>query len=400
MATLAAGETHTDAVRAELQSWLRGALPEAWCRRAFPSVIPPGEEDKEGVAISRQWQRLLHDAGWAAPGWPPAYGGRGLDLAGRLAVADELARARAPVPIGFQGIDLLAPTLIEHATEEQKQRFLPGILSGDEIWCQGYSEPDSGSDLASLRTRARRDGDVYVVNGHKVWTSFGKRATWCFLLARTGPPESRHDGISFFVVSMDTPGLEWRPIVEVTGTEDFGELFLDDVEIPVDQLIGPEGAGWRVAMSSLGHERLLASNAAHVRARFDAFTVLARRQRPSAVERDHIASLGMRLFGLERLQSQALAMAMAGDSRFAVWASLLKLGGTELRQHIAESAIRVLGAQALTATRYGAPVDVTDDAAVWSNELLDCRACTIYAGSSEIQRNILAERGLGLPKDA
>jgi alkylation response protein AidB-like acyl-CoA dehydrogenase len=384
---------------AEFRAWLSGVLPAEWCRRAFPSINPPGEEDEEGVDISREWQRVLYEAGWAAPGLPVGYGGRGLDLAGQLAVADELARARAPVPIGFHGLGLLAPTLTAHGTEEQRRHFLPGILSGDEVWCQGYSEPDSGSDLASLRTSARRDGDVYIVNGHKVWTSFGKRATWCFLLARTGPPESKHDGISFFVVSMDSPGIEWRPIVDVTGSEAFGQLYLDHLAIPANQMIGAEGAGWRVAMSSLAHERLLASNIAHMRARYDALIRLARDRRASAVERDRVAAIGARLVGLEGLQSAALRMEMQGDRRFAVWASMVKLGGTVLRQDIAETSMRILGVPATTASRYGCPVDATDEAAVWSHELLDSRACTIYAGSSEIQRNIIGERGLGLPKD-
>ena len=238
------------------------------------------------------------------------------------------------------------------------------------------------------------------MTGQKIWTSFGRRANWCFLLARTGPTEVRHRGISFFVASMDTPGIEWRPILEITGSEDFGELFLDELRIPGGQLIGAEGDGWRVAMSSLGHERLLATNTAHVQIRFEALVDLARRHRISPSNRDRITTCQMRLVGLQGLQQQALEFALAEDSRFPVWSSMVKLAGTELRRDIAELATRILGVRASVGLLYGQPLDADDEAAVWEHELLHSRAATIYAGSSEIQRNIIAERGLDLPRES
>jgi alkylation response protein AidB-like acyl-CoA dehydrogenase len=385
-----------ESFRAEVRGWLSETLPAEWCTRAFPRTNPPGHEDPEGVAISRHWHGKLYEAGWVAPGWPIDHGGKGLDLTQLLVLGEELARAKAPVPIGFQGIDLLGPTLIAHASESQKEAYLPGILSGEEVWCQGYSEPDAGSDLASLRTTARSGGDSYVVNGTKVWTSFGNRATWCFLLARTGAPDSGNRGISFFVVRMDAPGLEWRPITELTGAREFGELVLDDVVVPADQLIGGEGDGWRIAMSSLGHERLLAANSAHVRVRYEALSALARRL-GGARDRDKVVKARIGLQGLEGLQARAVALALAKDAQFSIWSSMVKLAATTLRREIAESAVSILGPAAI-ACAYGGAIDPDDEPAVWAQELLDSQAATIYAGTSNIQRNIIAERGLGLPK--
>jgi alkylation response protein AidB-like acyl-CoA dehydrogenase len=294
---------------------------------------------------------------------------------------------------------MLGPTLIEHGTPEQQERFLPGIRSGAEIWCQGYSEPEAGSDLASLRTTAVLDGDDYVVTGQKVWTSFGQRAQWCFLLVRTGTMEERYRSISFLLVDMKSAGIEWRPIRDMSGAEDFGELFLDEVVVPAHQLVGGEGNGWRVAMSSLSHERLLASNCAHLRARVDALVDLARGTSVGTRARDEVIRLFEQVFTLERVESRVLSMARREDPRFPAWASLLKVAGTEARQAIAECATLILGVDASAASSYGAGVEAKNEASVWAHELLESRASTIYAGSSEIQRNILAERGLGLPKD-
>jgi len=385
--------------RVAFRDWIAASLPLSWRLPAFPQIVPPGDEDPQGVSQSYEWQRILNEGGWAAPAWPIEYGGRNLDIRRRLIVAEELSRARAPVPVGFHGIELLAPTILAHGTMTQRERHLPAMASGAEVWCQGYSEPDAGSDLASLRTSATLDGDAYVINGQKVWTSFGRRATWCFLLARTGTQESRHRGITFFVTPMDTPGVRWRPIVQAAGSADFGELFLDDVRVSADQIVGGEGLGWRVAMSSLGHERLLASNVAHIRVRHDAVMDVARRCRHDSVARDKLTSLGIRVHVLEILQERTLALAVREDPQFAVWAAMLKLAGSELRRALAEFAVSLLGAGAIARSEYGHPLDPSDIEAVWAHELLESRACTIYAGSSEIQRNILAERSLGLPKD-
>ena len=394
--TATAADQPVDEFRHEVRSWLAARLPDEWCRPAFPQTLPPTEEDRDAARISRLWHDTLHLGGWIAPGWPREHGGRGLDLRRRVVFAEELALRRAPVPIGFQGIDLLGPTLLRWATPEQRARFLPGILSASEIWCQGYSEPDAGSDLASIATTARRDGDVYVVNGQKVWTSFGDRATWCFLLARTGSSESRHKGLSFFLVEMSTPGIEWRPVRQITGTADFGELFLDDVRIPASQRIGGEGDGWRVAMASLDHERILGANVAHLRTRLEALIALAHRRdlTTSATVRQGIAAVACRVRGVEGLQARALRRDEDGAADAGAWASLLKLAATELRQEIAELAGSMLGGEGMLAP--SADMDATD---AWRLELLEARACTIYSGTSQIQRNIVAERVLSLPRE-
>lgn len=383
-----------EAFRAEAGAWIDQNLPDDWRRPAFPQTLPPTDEDVEGVRMSRGWHERLYAGGWVAPGWPVEYGGRGLDLAERMVLAEELAMRRAPVPIGFQGIDLLGPTLIEWATDEQQERFLPGILSGEEIWCQGYSEPGAGSDLASISTTARRDGDEYIVNGQKVWTSFGERASWCFLVVRTGERGSRHKGLSFLLADMDTPGIEWRPVRQITGTNDFGELFLTDARVPFDQRVGEEGDGWRVAMASLGHERILSANVAHLRSRLDALIALAQVRGADERTRQRIAAAACAARGLEGVQAGALRRAQAEDPQAGTWASMLKLGATELRQDLAEIAASMLGPDALLDP--GAAGDVID---VWRLEILEARACTIYAGTSEVQRNIIGERGLGLPRE-
>ncbi|MEW6472843.1 MAG: acyl-CoA dehydrogenase family protein [Actinomycetota bacterium] len=381
------------AIRARLRAWLEENLPKEWRTRAFPAQWPPGDDEPGEVAVSRQWHERLHAGGWIAPGWPVEAGGCGLGLTERLEYVEEMARVRAPAPIGFAGVDILGPALIAFGSDEQRRRFLPPILSAEELWCQGYSEPGAGSDLAALATRAERDGTGYVITGQKVWTSYGGRADWCFLLARTGEPGSRHRGISFFLVAMDSPGLEWRPIRQLTGERHFGELFLDAVPVPASGLVGREGDGWAIAMHSLAHERLLSGNVAPVRARLDALLSLLRGRAASAVERHAAAALEARLRAATWLQARALARVQAGAPDAAAWASMVKLVSTELWQAVSELAVTVLGAAATAA-----PAADGDDAALWAYDLLDGRAGTLYAGTSEVQRNLIAERGLGLPR--
>ena len=384
----------------EFRSWLADNLPTEWQAAPFPRMWPPGSEDDPDTSRSRAWHRLLFDGGWIAPGWPVERGGRALDMRRRMVMVDEHARAGSPVPIGFQGIDILGPALIEFGSEYQRDRFLKPILTADDIWCQGYSEPDSGSDLASMATTAVRDGDTYIVNGQKVWTSFGRRASWCFLLARTGDAGSRSRGISFLLTPMDAPGVEWRPIRQITGETDFGELFLSDVRIPVEHRVGDEGEGWQVAMHSLAFERLLASSVAPLQRRVTKLIELVRDTSCTPELRTRVINVVVRLHALSGLQASTLEMARTGDRRFSVWSSMIKLGTSELRQEVASVATSLLGAQA-TASGPGAngpsPFD-GDVAARWAYEVLDATATTIYAGTSEIQRNIVAEQGLGLPR--
>lgn len=377
--------------RDEFREWLTQNLPDEWTDRAFPENWPPGDENRHAVEISRAWHQRLYEGGWIAPGWPPEHGGRGLPLALRMAVTEELARAKAPTPIGFQGVDILGPALIAYGTAAQRSRFLPPILRADELWCQGYSEPEAGSDLASLRTRAVRDGDHYVVTGQKTWTSYGSRADWCFLLVRTGSTSSGSRGISFLLAPMSTPGIEWRPTRQLTGQRDFGELFLHEARVRCENLVGAENAGWQVATHSLAHERLLGGNVAAIRTRLDALVALAAKATPSETIRRTIATLEARLLGAHQLQARAISLASSGDSQFGCWASMVKLASTELRQAIAAAAAELLG---------GAVCLGDDrDGELWRHELLEARAATIYAGTSEVQRNIIAERGLGLPRE-
>jgi alkylation response protein AidB-like acyl-CoA dehydrogenase len=308
-----------------------------------------------------------------------------------VVVAEELAAAKAPAPIGFSGVDILGPALIAHGTPEQKARFLPPILRGEELWCQGYSEPGSGSDLASMSTRAVTAGDDFVVTGQKTWTSYGSRADWCFLLVRTGTAESRNRGITFLLAPMTTPGIEWHPTKQLLGDAHFGDLFLDEARVPRANVVGGEGAGWGVAMHSLAHERILSGNVVPLRTRLDALARLARARGADPSLRNRIAGLEADVLVAGRIQARALDLAAAGDPAFGAWAAMVKLSSTELRQKTSLVAADLLG-PALVAGD-------DPDGAAWRHELLDARAATIYAGTSEVQRNIIAEQGLGLPRE-
>ncbi len=377
--------------REEIRAWLDTNLPPEWTERAFPENWPPGDEHPEAVEISRAWHHRLDEGGWLAPGWPVEHGGRGLRLPERVVVAEELAAARAPAPIGFSGVDILGPALIAHGTPEQRARFLPPILRGLELWCQGYSEPGSGSDLASMSTRAVADGDHYVVTGQKTWTSYGSRADWCFLLVRTGTTEARHRGITFLLAPMSTSGIEWRPTKQLLGDAHFGDLFLDEARVPRANVVGREGEGWQVAMHSLAHERVLSGNIVPLRTRLDALRRLAHERGIGPALRDRLARLEADLFAASRIQARALDLAAADDHAFGAWAAMVKLCSTELRQEISLAAAALLGPELAAGD--------DPDATAWRHELLDARAATIYAGTSEVQRNIIAEHGLGLPRE-
>ena len=388
------------AFRQEFRDWLARNLPTEWSEREFAPNWPPSDDDPDEVEISRLWQRRLFEGGWVAPGWPVEHGGRGLDLAHRVVLDSELAAARAPVPIGFSGIDTLGPALIRFGTDEQRARFLPRILSAEDLWCQGYSEPDAGSDLASLRTTAVRDGDDYVVTGQKVWTSYGGRADWCFLLVRTGSPESGRKGITFLLAEMSTPGIEWRQIRQVHGDTHFGELFLDGARVPVSQRLGEEGEGWRIATHSLAHERMMAGNGpGPVRARLDALERLARQVGCPPTVRQELARLEGRLRGLEGVAALAGSLAEQGDPRLGAWASMVKLLATEIRVSITETAGHLLGtALGAAGPDPGGRAGERHGVELWAWELLEARSGPIYAGTNEIQRNIIGELGLGLPR--
>ncbi|MGH2728478.1 MAG: acyl-CoA dehydrogenase family protein, partial [Actinomycetota bacterium] len=238
------------AFRKEIRGWLEANIPQDWDRSNL-SLIPP--EDR--LEMLKAWQGRLHEGGWAGISWPKEYGGRGATLIEQAIYNQEVARQKAPPPINVIGLGMAGPTIIAHGSHEQKQRFLEPILSAEEIWCQGFSEPGAGSDLGGLRSSAILDGDSWIINGQKVWTSLAHVAQWCIFLARTDPTAPKHKGITYFLVDMTSPGIEVRPLRQITGSADFNEMFLTDVRVPRESILGEVNDGWRIAMTTLLHER-------------------------------------------------------------------------------------------------------------------------------------------------
>ncbi len=377
--------------RAELRTWL--------------GANPPGPEPSDldsWVAYGKAWQRKLYDAGWCGVHWPAEYGGRGASLIEQIIFQQEMARAKAPLLINLAGLTMGGPVLIAHGTDEQKKRHLQKILTAEEIWCQGFSEPNAGSDLASLRTRAVLDGDSFILNGQKVWTSFARYADWCMLLARTDPDAPKHKGITFMIVDMKSPGITVRPLRQINGDEDFNELFFEDVRVPRQNVIGTVDGGWMIAITTLMHERqtLTFSRQLQSSIALDELLDLARRfpsvDRPLSSDplarqklaRAYIDSQAMRYTALRNL-TKALRGGEPGPE-----GSIEKLFWSEMYQRMLVDAVSLLGpfGQLLQ----GSPHAVDDGR--WGYLHLYSRGRTIAAGSSEIQRNIIAERVLGLPR--
>jgi alkylation response protein AidB-like acyl-CoA dehydrogenase len=391
--------------RGEVRAFLAANLPEDW--RGIGAL---GNEEAEAFTLT--WRRTLFECGMLGIAWPAEYGGGGRTKLEQVVLAEELARARVPMGrvADTTSVKLMGNTLLRWGTEEQKRRFLPGILSGDEVWVQGYSEPDAGSDLASVSLRARRDGDDWVIDGQKIWTSRGEEGTWIFLLARTNPDAPKHRGISFLLCRLDAPGVEVRPIRVLTGQTEFCEVFFTDVHTPAENVIGPVDGGWAVAMTLLGHERgeEAATNPILFRAELDRLIDLARSQGRDRdpVIRDRLAWCYtmvevMRFLGYRILTSYLRSGEMGPE------ASVSKLFWSEYHQKAADLALEILGARALIregrrplkhfrTDEPGAP-NTTNS---WIDVcLLNARAGTVYAGTSQIQRNILGEAILGLPKE-
>ena len=382
------------AFRAEIRGWLSDNLPPGWGRDATEP-----EAEAERFAFRLDWERRLARGGWGGVAWPREFGGRGASPMLQAIFLEELARVNAPESVNIIGRNLTAPTLMRHGTEAQKQRFLPPILRSDEIWCQGFSEPNSGSDLASLRCRAIADGDQFVVTGQKIWTSFAQYAQWCILLVRTDPSAPKHRGISFLLVDMRSPGITIRPIVQITGDTEFSEVFLDEVRVPKANLVGELNNGWRIAMTTLTFERgpeealprqvrfkmdfdrlLEVACAGEVRG---ADPMLRQKLAACAIELEL-----MRLNGLRSLSRLARGKEPGREAAFT------KLYWSEMYQRLMETALEVEGAEsALLPGDPDAPA-----AGVFAYKFLQSRAMTIYSGTSEIQRNIIAERVLGLPR--
>jgi alkylation response protein AidB-like acyl-CoA dehydrogenase len=373
--------------------------------RAWLDAHPPGpapEQLEEWVAYGKRWQRALYDAGWCGVHWPREYGGRGASLVEQIIFQEEMARAGTPQLINLAGLTMGGPVLIAHGTEAQKRRHLQAILSADEIWCQGFSEPNAGSDLAALKTRAVLDGDTFVVSGQKVWTSFARYADWCMLLVRTDPQAPKHKGITFLLVDMRSPGVTVRPLRQITGEEDFNEVFFEDVRVPRANVVGTLNGGWDIAIATLMHERqtLTFSRQLQSRVALNQLLALSRRYPPgepaAAQPRQrqklaaaYIESEAMRYTALRNL-TRVLRGGTPGPE-----GSIEKLFWSEMYQRQLEIALRMAGPASQLLE--GSPHAVDDGR--WPHLYLYARGRTIAAGSSEVQRNIIAERVLGLPHD-
>ncbi|GHB70818.1 acyl-CoA dehydrogenase [Streptomyces viridiviolaceus] len=378
--------------RTEVRSWLHDNLTGEFA--ALRGRGGPGREH-EAFAERLAWERHMAAAGWTCVGWPAEYGGRGATLEQQVAFHEEYALADAPARVGHIGEQLLGPTLIAFGTPEQRDRFLPRIVAVEELWCQGYSEPDAGSDLANVRTRAELHGDEWVVTGQKIWTSLAHESDWCFVVARTEPGSTRHRGLSYLLVPLDQPGVEVRPITQLTGTSEFNEVFFDGARTQASDIVGAPGEGWKVAMATLGFERGVSTLGQQVGFRRELESVIELAKRNGAAEdpliRDRIAQAWI---GLEIIRGNALRM-LDGVAAGAPGpeASIGKIFWATWHRELGELAMDVCGAGGMLAA--GEPYDLTD----WQRLFLFSRSDTIYAGSNEIQRTVIAERVLGLPKE-
>ncbi|MEY3042016.1 MAG: hypothetical protein RLZZ174_1098 [Pseudomonadota bacterium] len=366
-----------------------------------------GDEDPRGEGLRSEkalaWQRRLIEHGYAARTIPKAYGGYGAqpDILESRIIAEEFAAARVSPGLGGQGISMLVPTLLEVGTEEQKTTFIPPTIRGEMIWCQGYSEPGAGSDLAALRTSAVVDGDDFVVNGQKIWTSTAHLADWIFCLVRTEPEAPKHQGISFLLFPMTSPGIEVRPLVDMTGVANFNEVFFTDVRVPTRQIVGQRGEGWKVANTILGHERGSLGDPNATMTRFNALLELMRQETidghrviDNPLFRDRLAALQSRVLAMRLNDMRILSNKLNGEA--APLANLIsKLQGTELRHELEGFAIDVLGELGLA---YGAN-PAKQDGGSWQTSYMYFLGLIIGGGTSQIQKNIISERGLGMPRE-
>jgi alkylation response protein AidB-like acyl-CoA dehydrogenase len=387
-----------DAFRHRVREWLAANLPEDL--KVYDASDERVAPNREVFERRRAWQRKLADSGFAGLAWPREYGGRAATLIEQVIWDEEYGAARGPVLPGYFGLGLCGPTLMQWGTEDQKRRFLPRILNADDIWCQGYSEPGAGSDLASLATRAVEQGDSFVVNGQKVWTSGAQYADRMFLLARTDPDAPKHKGISYLLLDMKSPGVAVRPLVTMNGYRHFNEVFFDNVQVPRENLVGRVNEGWRVAMTTLSFERSFAGGGGH-RSQVDRLVELARMVqidgRPAWEQewvRQKLAAFAIECEAAHYTHLRSLTRMLRGMAP-GPEGSMLKLFGSELGVRIARFSTELLGGYGLL----GEATEVVPDAPRWLNRVLSARQYTIAGGTSEIQRNIIGERTLGLPKD-
>jgi len=376
------------AFREEAVDWLQSQL-------SGPFRAIRGQTNQvDNVEERRVWEQAMGEARWSVIGWPEQWGGRGASIAEQVIFAEEYARAKGPPRVGHLGVELIGPTLLALGSEDQKARFLPDIAGGRTIWCQGYSEPGAGSDLANVKTKARLDGSRYLVDGQKIWTSMGMIADWCFVVARTQPGSAGPKGLSFLLVDMHQPGVEPRPIRQMTGEAEFAEVFFDGAVAKAEDRIGAEGDGWNVAMALLGFERGVSTLAQqmHFRNEFDEILEAAKR---NGKARDPIIrqKLARAHAGLKIMRYNALRMLAGGDGGSLSGAAYTyKLYWSRWHRDLGELAMDVLGQEGeLGYSEERMPPLPT--------MYLMSRADTIYAGTDQIQRNIIAERALGLPRE-
>ena len=393
-----------EAFRSEIRTWLQENLPEGW---GTPDFVQTREERKEFLAA---WTEKLFAGGWICASWPKEYGGKGLSLMESVVLNEEFARAEAPLRADFFGDTLVGPTILQWGTEEQKKQFIPGILNGTIAWCQGFSEPDAGSDLASLKTSAVRDGDEWVINGQKVWTTQAQYADYIFLLARTNPDAPKHAGISYLLVPMKQPGIEVRPIEQVDGSSEFNEVFFTNARCPVENVIGGVDNGWKVAMTTLGFERGTSATTGHRRFLreleqiIDAARANGRFNDPAI--RQGLARAWSKVKIMEINGFRSLTDSLNGTHHMAAWGALNKMNWSEYHQETMELAMDILGMDGQILT--GDPTEAIegrmrgrDDYPVSDMQasFFFSRSETIWGGTAEIQRNIVGERVLGLPKE-
>ncbi|WP_275106791.1 acyl-CoA dehydrogenase family protein [Nocardia brasiliensis] len=375
---------------ADVREWLADNLQGEF--RELRGLGGPGREH-EAFDERLAWDRHLAAAGWTCLGWPTEYGGRAASVRQQVIFHEEYAKANAPARVSHVGEELLGPTVLAFGTQAQRARFLPGIRTVSELWCQGYSEPGAGSDLAAITTSARRDGDEWSINGQKIWTSLAHVADWCFVIARTEPGSTRHHGLSYLLVPMRQPGIDVRPIIQLTGTSEFNEVFFDDARTAADLVVGEPGEGWRIAMGTLTFERGISTLGQQIRFARELADVEALARRTGAADDPLIAERIDRAWvGLRVLRAHAIRTMQGEGVTDGGQASVAKLLWANWHRGLGELAMAVLGPAGLVAD--------ADDLNEWQRLYLFTRADTIYGGSNEVQRNIIAERVLGLPREA
>ncbi|MEE8475847.1 MAG: acyl-CoA dehydrogenase family protein [Myxococcota bacterium] len=381
-----------EAFRREFSEWIGDHLTGEFA--VLRGRGGPGDEHSL-LDERRAWERELARGGWTCVGWPPKYGGRGATLMQQVVFHEEYAAAGGPGRLGLIGEGMLGPTIIAFGTEEQKKRFLPGIVKGEQVWCQGYSEPNAGSDLANVQTRARLEGDQWRIDGQKIWTSWAAWADWCFVLCRSNPDAPKHKGLAYLLVPMRQPGVEIRPILQMTGDSEFSEVFFDGAQTDAKNIVGQPGDGWRIAMGTLSFERgaLTLGQQLSFRNELEQVIQLAKENGAAddPVMRQRLADAWI---GLEIMRYNALRMLSTSDgAAVSREAMITKIYWANWHRDLGKLAMDVLGPESEIAE--AAPYDLTR----LQRLFLFTRSDTIYAGSNEIQRNIIAERALGLPRE-